>query len=241
VAQEPGKSVVGGPQLVLASRSPRRQDAMRALGLAFDVAVSHVELTLPAGDDPCDPVPIAVAKVVDIARTSSATAIVLGADTIVVDGTTPLGKPNDKDEAVAMLMGLRGRTHAVRTGVALAVDGRLTTLEVSAPVRMRNFDLETAMAYVATGESLDCAGSYDARGHAGATLLRPVEGCLSAVVGFPMTAISRLLGEVAGVTKVHDEVAACEVLCNAPCLARDGSTAHVCAGVHVRQSSVWNS
>mgnify|MGYP006286670561 FL=1 len=216
-------------QITLASRSPRRQDGLRALGLAFNVAVSHVELTLPAGDDPCDPVPIAVAKVTDIARQCSWRHTVLGADTIVVDGTIPLGKPLDPDHAVDMLMGLRGRTHAVRTGVALALADRIVTLEVSSAVRMRAFDREAAQAYVATGESLDCAGSYDARG-AGEALVAPVEGCLSAVIGFPMVAIARVLREGAEIAGPIDPVAACEALCNAPCRAGFLPTAHACAG-----------
>lgn len=221
--------MVDRTQITLASRSPRRQDGLRALGLAFDVVVSHVELTLPAGDDPCDPVPIAVAKVADIAKQRSWRQTVLGADTIVVDGAIPLGKPLDPHDAVEMLMGLRGRAHAVRTGVALALADHIVTLEVSSAVRMRDFDRETAQAYVATGESLDCAGSYDARG-AGEALVAPVEGCLSAVIGFPMVAIARLLREEAEIVAPIDPIAACETLCNAPCRAGDLSTAHACDG-----------
>ena len=215
--------------ITLASRSPRRQDGLRVLGLAFDVAVSHVELTLPPGNDPCDPVPIAVAKVADIAGQAKWRLPVLGADTIVVDGATPLGKPLDPHDAVEMLMGLRGRAHAVRTGVALSLDDRIVTIEVSSAVRMRDFDLETAQAYVATGESLDCAGSYDARG-AGEALVAPVEGCLSAVIGFPMVAIAQMLLHEANIAGLVDPVAACEALCNAPCRAGEPSTANACDG-----------
>ncbi len=201
---------------------------MRALGLPFHVEVSHIELQLPPGDDPCDPVPVAVAKVVDIAGAIDRPPSIIGADTIVVDGTDALGKPVDAKHAVEMLVHLRGREHAVRTGVALAVSGEIATLEVSSSVRMRLFDRTTAQAYVATGEPLDCAGSYDVRA-GGAALVETVIGCLSAVVGFPVVAIARLLQDHAGITSRVGAIEACELLCNAPCRARDPKTAHGCA------------
>ena len=201
---------------------------MRALGLRFQVEVSDVELTLPPGDDPCDPVPVAGAKVADITLRLSPAMPVVGADTIVVDGTRALGKPNDANHAIEMLMDLRGRTHAVRTGVALSVGDRVLTLEVASLVQMRAYDRQTVEAYVGTGEPLDCAGSYDARGR-GAALVEPVVGCLSAVVGFPVAAIDRLLRGEAAIAGLVGAIAACEALCNAPCRARNPRTAHGCA------------
>jgi septum formation protein len=205
---------------------------MRALGLAFRVEVSHIELQLPPGDDPCDPVPVAVAKVLDIASALHSPTSIIGADTIVVDGTDAVGKPVDANHAVEMLMHLRGREHAVRTGVAIAAFGEIATLEVSSPVRMRTFNRRTAQAYVATGEPLDCAGSYDARA-GGAALVEPVIGCLSAVVGFPVAAIAQLLQSHAGISSRVGAYAACEALCNAPCRARDPKTAHGCVPTRV--------
>lgn len=201
---------------------------MRALGLRFQVEVSDVELTLPPGDDLCDPVPVAVAKVADITLRLSPAIPVVGADTIVVDGTRALGKPLDANHAIEMLMHLRGRTHAVRTGVALSVGDRVLTLEVASLVQMRAYDRQTVETYVATGEPLDCAGSYDARG-GGAALVEPVGGCLSAVVGFPVAAIDRLLRGEAAIAGLVGAIAACEALCNAPCRARNPRTAHECA------------
>ena len=200
---------------------------MKALGLAFDVAVSDVELTLPPGEDPCDPVPVAVAKVVDVARAASNSAQVLGADTIVVDGTRPIGKPVDAEDAVTMLMGLRGRTHRVRTGVALYERGRLVTFEVASPVQMRDYDRDVVERYVATGQALDCAGSYDARS-AGELLIAGIDGCMSAVIGFPVGAVVSVLRHETGHTGLTDAIPACEVLCGTPCRARNAATAKAC-------------
>jgi predicted house-cleaning NTP pyrophosphatase (Maf/HAM1 superfamily) len=126
-----------------------------------------------------------------------------------------------------MLMHLRGRTHGVRTGVALSYLGTVTSLEVSATVRMRNFDATTARAYVATGEPLDCAGSYDARA-GGAALVEEVSGCLAAVIGFPVLSVATLLRTHASLASVVDPIAACVALCNAPCRAGDPATRHEC-------------
>ncbi len=213
--------------MILASRSPRRRDGLQALRIAFDVAVSDVESTMAPPPDPCDPVPVAVAKVLDVAARDARSIVILGADTIVADGAVSLGKPLDRADAFAMLRRLRGRDHVVRTGVALRVGQTMVAGEIATMVRMREYGDAAISAYVATGESLDCAGGYDARS-GGASLVEPVTGCLSAVVGFPVVAISRILGEMAGVHSPIDPVVACSALCNAPCRAGNAATAHAC-------------
>lgn len=237
--------------LVLASRSPRRQEALTALGYPFLIFVSEVERRLGQLDDPTDPVPIAAAKAIDGAE-GHPHATVLAGDTIVVlqetllvrsshlpDGvaakapsTLPgtrnahLGKPADRTEARDMLRRLRGRRHIVRSALAISSAAGQVTAEVASPVEMRAFTDAELEAYVAGDEPLDCAGAYDVH-RQGGSLVADVAGCYSAVVGLPVVAAAVLLGD-AGLAAPHDPVRTCSHLYGRPCLAERGETASLC-------------
>jgi septum formation protein len=216
--------------LILASRSPRRQEAMAALGLAFRVAVSEVEQTAGAiapGADPTDPVPIALAKARDIGA-RHALAFVLAGDTIVAHEGEALGKPAGPAEARAMLRRLAGATHTVRTGLALLHlrRGFLATAEVASDVVMRQYDDAEIVRYVESGEPLDCAGAYDVHRQGGA-LVAAVTGCFSAVVGLPIAATAALLRR-AGLAVPREPAAVCARLYGRPCPAATPQTAGLC-------------
>ena len=220
--------------LILASASPRRQDALRALGLDFQVEVSHAEESLPPQPDPGDPVPIAQAKAADIA-THHPDAVVLAGDTIVTVDGLALGKPGVPDVAEEMLRTLRGRRHAVRTGLALIAASGQKTGEVAAPLTMRQYSDDEIAGYVATGEPLECAGAYDIH-RRGGRLIASVEGCFSAIVGLPIVAAAGLL-EDTGITAPRDPAAVCRRLYGRPCLAENPATASACRLIGIRDES----
>jgi septum formation protein len=239
--------------LVLASRSPRRREALAALGLSFETVVSDVESRLGPLPDPTDPLPVATAKALDVLA-SRPDAVVIGGDTIVDLQGQALGKPDGAAEATAMLRRLRGRRHAVRSAVAVATAGprpaalasaatppaalasaatppaaegaALHSCEVAAPVRMRDYDHLEVERYVASGEPLDCAGAYDVHRLGGALVLA-VEGCLSAVVGLPLVVAAALLRD-AGVDVPQGPARTCSRLYGRPCLAERQETAWRC-------------
>jgi septum formation protein len=219
--------------LVLASRSPRRREALAALGLSFETVVSDVESRLGPLPDPTDPLPVATAKALDILA-ARPDAVIVGGDTIVDLQGQALGKPDGADEATAMLRRLQGRRHAVRSAVAVATAGpppaasgaTLSICEVAAPVRMRDYDPLEVERYVASGEPLDCAGAYDVHRLGGALVLA-VEGCFSAVVGLPLVAAVALLRD-AGVGVPQGPARTCSRLYGRPCLAERQDTAWRC-------------
>ncbi len=191
------------PHLVLASSSPRRRELLAGLGLAFDIIAPDVDESTP--DHLPDSAAIeawvldlARAKAADVARRAPAGAWILGADTVVVLETTPLGKPADEADALAMLEQLQGRTHTVLTAVALHRAGApsTTTAEVAA-TRVTFFPCTSAelTAYVATGECLDKAGAYAAQGR-GALIIERLDGDYFNVVGLPLAVVGRLLAGV---------------------------------------------
>jgi septum formation protein len=124
--------------------------------------------------------------------------VVLGADTeVVLDGRL-LGKPRDPADAARMLRELRGRQHEVITGLAIVELGPpgsaplQETAAVTSRVRMAEYSDADVESYVATGEPLDKAGGYAVQG-LGGRLVAAVDGCLTNVIGLPLTTTRALL------------------------------------------------
>jgi len=180
------------PHLVLASGSPRRADVLRQLGFHPEVRPADVDESYLPGETPTEHVErLARAKAEAVAQ-HAPQALVVGGDTIVLNGDQVLAKPVDAPDALAMLRRLSGATHEVLSGLALVgAHGTVSTV-TRAQVRMRAFDDAMASAYVATGEPLDKAGSYGIQGK-GAALVEAIEGDYYAVVGFPVGAFLDLL------------------------------------------------
>jgi septum formation protein len=190
---DPKGSREGGAPFVLASGSPRRADILRILGLEFSVEPTGVDESLLEGEFPAEHV-LRLAE--EKARSGSAVrgeALVLGGDTAVVLDGRVLGKPGSESEATSMLLELQGREHEVLTGLALAVPGgRVLAGVQSTRVSFREFGLDVARAYVATGEPMDKAGAYGIQG-AGAALVASLDGDYFNVVGLPVPLLLDLL------------------------------------------------
>jgi nucleoside triphosphate pyrophosphatase len=182
--------VTGAPRLVLASSSPRRADLLAQMGLGVEIFPANVDERYTEGEEPAAHVErLARAKAEEVAR-SHPGALVVGGDTVVVDGGLVLGKPTAPDEAVSMLLALSGRTHLVLSAAALCGSPGTVSAVGHAEVRFRAFDEGEARAYVATGEPMDKAGAYGIQGM-GAALVEEIQGDYYTVVGFPL---GRFLG-----------------------------------------------
>lgn len=159
----------------LASGSPRRRELLGLLGAPFAVAPADV-------DETAAPKP-ALAKALAIARPGEVT---LAADTMIELDGERIGKPSDAPGAIAMLERLAGRTHTVRTEVAIvSAAGRPLHFGVRSAVTMQPADARAIQAYVATGEPLDRAGAYAIQ-QGGAALVASYGGCYSNIVGLPL-------------------------------------------------------
>lgn len=185
-------------RLVLVSTSPRRNALLREAGIPFEaVPPRDVAEDFPAGEPPRETVTRhALAKARSVAADYPG-RILLGADTIVVLEGAVFGKPNDDEEARAMLAFLQGRTHTVFTGLAvvdLAAGRELSDAEAT-DVTMRPLLVEEIAAYVATGEPLDKAGAYAIQGR-GALLVERVDGDYFNVVGLPLFRLSKMLASL---------------------------------------------
>lgn len=175
-------------ELILASRSPRRRQLLEMLGIPIRVQAADVqEIPLPRE------APLAYARRLARDKALAVTgAFVLGADTIVVVDEAILEKPVDTEDAVAMLMRLAGRRHAVITAVALLAEGKLYEAHDETGVWFAPASEATLRDYVATGESMDKAGSYAIQGY-GAALVERIEGDYFGVMGLPLRKVLELM------------------------------------------------
>lgn len=181
----------GQGAIVLASSSPRRRQILERLGIKFRVVKPDVDERREPGEPPVDFVRrAALEKATDVARTiaieQSESPWVVGADTVVVIDGTPLGKPQDRAQAVEMLRSLSGREHHVLTGWALLnINAGIERTGVESTKvwfkRLRTAEIE---AYADTDEGLDKAGAYGIQG-IGCFLVERIEGNYENVVGLP--------------------------------------------------------
>ena len=106
-------------RLILASRSPRRYDLLKQVGLDFDVIPSRVEEDSIQGESPQEHVlRLAEAKATDVGS-QCPDCWVIAADTIVYINGLILGKPRNSEEAMEMLRRLSGQEHQVLSGIAV--------------------------------------------------------------------------------------------------------------------------
>ncbi len=187
--------MISGISVVLASGSPRRRHLLHALGVDFTVHVSEVDENIDAGLSPESVVEeLALRKASDVARHHES-ALVIGADTIVVLDGEVLGKPVDSADARNMLKRLSGRTHHVYTGVAVfdAASGAASVSHEVTAVTMAELSDDEISAYVDGGSPMDKAGAYGIQEDLGALFIERIEGDFYAVMGLPVRRLYELL------------------------------------------------
>ena len=181
------------PTLLLASSSPRRREILNALGLRFSVQANEVdESALP--DESPEQLVLRLAKVKAGAAECGPDDFVIGADTAVVLEDRALGKPVDKDDAIAMLLGLSDRSHHVLTAVALRGPYGVGTALSRTRVDFREISRDEALAYWQSGEPRDKAGAYGIQG-LGGLFVSGIDGSYSGVVGLPVFETAGLLAK----------------------------------------------
>jgi septum formation protein len=187
--------------LLLASGSPQRRAILEQLGVAFEVVVTGVD-ELTAGPPEEIAVENARRKATAAAaelnpthpqhQSSSPGDTVLGVDTLVALEDRVYGKPSDRDDAVATLRALGGRSHRVVSGICVIEDGAARTATAVTQVNFRPLSEAAVAWYAETGEWQGRAGGYAIQGR-GAALVESIQGDYLNVVGLPVATLLDLL------------------------------------------------
>lgn len=184
------------PTLILASRSPRRVEILKQMGLGCETYPADIDESQLVNESPEQYVSrLAHEKAVasfQLLSEELRKLPILGADTIVALSSRILGKPENDDDARSMLNALSGALHHVHTAVALAYKGKIEVVISSTIVEMMTLTNEQIEHYIASGEHRDKAGSYGIQGLAGAWI-KKIEGSYTGVMGLPVYETAMLL------------------------------------------------
>ena len=168
---------------------------MAQLGIPFKIIVSAIDEQRLPGEQPIEMARrLSQEKAWTVSRTLQHPALIVAADTIVIDGEDVLGKPQDAEEAVAMLTRLRGHTHTVCTAVSVldTATGVVRCEAPASPVPMRAYSQQEIADYIATDDPFDKAGGYAIQ-HQGFHPVESFDHCFANVMGLPICRVARLL------------------------------------------------
>ncbi len=181
--------------VILASQSPRRKELLLRCIDSFLIDVANVDETInPNKEIEFEIIRLAKDKARAVFERHQ-DCIIVAADTMVVLNNTPLGKPNNREEAKDMLRTLSNNTHQVLTGLCIYDhNGPHTHLSVS-DVTFRNLTEEEIEAYVNTGEADDKAGAYGIQGKGGCFITH-IDGDYYGIMGLPIAKVATMLQEI---------------------------------------------
>lgn len=179
--------------IILASKSPRRQELLSRMGLEFTVKASRISEKMDPFAHPSDEVArISLAKAQAVVGACAPEDIIISADTIVVCDGLMMGKPHSESDAFSMLRRLSGRDHQVMTGLTVIGGGRTENLTVTTTLRFRALSDQEIRNYIATGEPMDKAGGYGIQGLASMFVVG-LDGDYYNVMGLPICTLTVLL------------------------------------------------
>lgn len=184
--------------IILASNSPRRKELLGGLDLEFQVKVipgleeSYPE-SLPAQQIPAY---LAEQKASAYLDSLDDNGLLITADTIVWNNNQVIGKPADRDEAIAMIRSLSGHEHQVITGVCLTTKSFKKTFSVTSSVRFAELTDEEIIYYVDKYRPFDKAGAYGIQEWIGYVAVENIEGSFYNVMGLPVQRLYKELKEL---------------------------------------------
>ena len=178
--------------IILASKSPRRQELIRKITEVFEVITADEPDILSEEISPEEvPVYLASCKAGAVAA-AHPDKTVIGADTVVILDGVIMGKPADKSDARRMLAALSGRRHKVVTGCCIIRGDRSRAFSGVTEVEFYPLSESEIDDYIATGEPFDKAGAYGIQGQ-GALLVKGIVGDYFNVMGLPVAQLKREL------------------------------------------------
>jgi septum formation protein len=172
--------------IILASKSPRRQQLLSDLGLRFEVQTREVEEVYPEHLTRA-----AIAEYLAELKASmfedlDQKQLLITSDTIVCVDEQVLGKPKDRNDAIAMLQLLSGRSHSVISGVCFKTASTINTFSDTTQVHVKTLSQQESEYDVDNVKPYDKAGSYGIQEWIGYIGIEGIEGDYFNVMGLPV-------------------------------------------------------
>ncbi len=182
-------------EIFLASKSPRRQELLKNMGLAYELYLKDVDESFPS-----HMLAEEVAEYIAVKKSDAfevpANGIIISADTVVIVDGEILGKPSSEQNAFEMLHKLSGKMHKVITGVSLvSAEKRLSFSEVT-EVYFAKLSAQQIQYYVENYRPFDKAGAYGIQEWIGLVAIERINGSYTNVVGLPTEKLYSKLTEL---------------------------------------------
>lgn len=185
-------------KIILASQSPRRKQLLEQAELTFEIKTAHADEDFP-DDMPVAQVPLFIAgnkaqAVLDTISSEESTGfVVIAADTVVVLGNRIIGKPENEEDAKAILRKLSGKVHRVITGaVLMTADHKEEIMEIT-EVHFHPLSDEQIAHYVERYQPMDKAGAYAIQEWIGLVGIKKIDGDFYNVMGLPVNKVLQVL------------------------------------------------
>jgi septum formation protein len=181
-------------KIILASQSPRRKQLLEWAEVPFDIVVKETDESYPdelAVEEVA--IHIAMQKALAVQKDLPAGSVILAADTIVVLGDRIIGKPKNKEDAVAILADLSGQKHKVITGVCILQNEKEIHFADVTEVVFHELSAEQIAFYIDKYKPYDKAGAYAIQEWIGVVGIKSVHGDFYNVMGLPVSRVVREL------------------------------------------------
>jgi len=174
-------------KIILASKSPRRQELLKGLDIQFEIKTKEVDESYPLTMKP-EQVPVFLAEkkadaFVDLLEKDT---ILITSDTIVIQGKNILEKPNSIEEGKAMIRKLSGQVHTVVTGVCIRTLEKIISFSDETRVLFTDLTDDEIDYYMKNYQPFDKAGSYGVQEWIGYVGIERLEGSYYNVMGLPV-------------------------------------------------------
>lgn len=183
---------------ILASTSPRRRELLKSAGISFEIMPPHYDENIINKIFSYQLVEnIAENKALSVQRYINFPAIIISADTVVINNDIVLGKPKDFDDALRMLTALNNKTHKVVTSVCIIdtdTDKKLIKCETS-EVTFNNIPIDDLKKYIYDFKPYDKAGSYGIQ-ELPDNFVKEINGDYENIVGLPVKLLINMIQEI---------------------------------------------
>ncbi len=173
------------PPIILASKSPRRQELLQLMGIDFTVVLKDVDESYPSNLSPSEIAVYIAEKKIRAFDEVIKDEIVITADTIVLLEGKILGKPKNEDHAFEILSDLSGKRHEVITAVSLLKNHQIKSFFEVSEVFFKPINSEQIRYYISNYHPMDKAGAYGIQEWIGLVAIDKIIGSYSNIMGLP--------------------------------------------------------
>lgn len=183
-------------KIILGSKSPRRQEFLKNLGLPHEIDSREIDESYPFDLKAGEITDYLARKKAEAYRELATDTLLITSDTVVWDGETALGKPKNEEEALAILRSLSGKMHETISSICVTGKDFQKTETCVTKVWFKEFSEEELLYYVKNFKPFDKAGAYGIQEWIGMIGVEKIEGSFYNVMGLPTHLLYKILTEV---------------------------------------------